>query len=221
MENTLGEKKLDAHFLVTVGIVWGLAEAGLGLAIRACNHQITGSVMTAVALFFLATAFQGTKKKSGLWLLLAIVLAVKSLDLVLLNLPNPGGAVLNPMYAFVTEVFAFWLLISVMDKKDSNAATNAVMGGLMALVAVNLFPYAGYISGSPACAIGGYPESLYYAPIAVGLAAVTVPLGLWVGEKVKNSLTATTFRFSVNFAFDAISTVALIGVLCIDLFVRK
>lgn len=218
MENTVGEKNLDMRFFVTVGILWGLAEAGLGLAIRACNHEMTGSVMTAVALFFLATAFQFSQKKWGLWLILAIVLAVKSLDLVLLNLPNPRGAVLNPMYAFVTEVFAFWLIVSVMEKRTAETfPTRAVMGALMALVAINLFPCVGYISGAPACAKAGYPVALYYAPISVGLSAVTVPVGLLVGEKAKTLLASTTLSFSAGIALNVISAVALAAVISIEL----
>jgi len=59
------------------------------------------------------------------------------------------------------------------------------MGGMAALLAVNLFPLVKYVTGVPACVVPGtgYPLSLYYAPLAVFLSFLTVPLGAWVGVK--------------------------------------
>ena len=60
------------------------------------------------------------------------------------------------------------------------------MGGMSALLAVNLFPLVKYVTGVPACVYPGtgYPLSLYYAPLAVFLSFVTVPLGILVGTKI-------------------------------------
>jgi hypothetical protein len=54
-------------------------------------------------------------------------------------------------------------------------------------LAVNLFPLVKYATGIPACVFPqtGYPLSLYYAPVAVFLSGLTLPLGLWVGARIK------------------------------------
>ena len=43
------------------------------------------------------------------------------------------------------------------------------------------------MTGIPACVFPGtgYLLSLYYAPLAVSLSLVTVPLGLWAGAQVE------------------------------------
>jgi hypothetical protein len=59
-------------------------------------------------------------------------------------------------------------------------------GALAALVAVNLFPLVKFATGIPACVVAGtgYPQALYYAPFAIGLALITVPLGFLAGEGI-------------------------------------
>src|SRR4030065_519775 len=54
------------------------------------------------------------------------------------------------------------------------------------LLVLNLFPLVRFATGIPACVYPGtgYPLSLYYAPIAVGLSFLTVPLGFWIGEQI-------------------------------------
>jgi hypothetical protein len=57
---------------------------------------------------------------------------------------------------------------------------------LSALVAVNLFPLVKFATGVAPCVTGtSYPLSLYYAPIAVALSALTVPLGVRAGAALR------------------------------------
>ena len=65
-------------------------------------------------------------------------------------------------------------------------AGRGLLGGLTALIAVNVFPLVKFATGIPACVVPGtaYPLSLYYAPIAIGVSLFTVPLGWLAGERL-------------------------------------
>jgi hypothetical protein len=177
-------------YILMLGAVWGFAEAALGAGLRTCASVVSGSIMTAVALFFISTAWALTRRAMTLALLVAVVSLMKMFDAVLLSLPFRHGAVANPIFAFWTEVFAFLMIFAVMKSAFSQRrAGQAVLGGLAALLAVNMFPLVRYATGIPACVVPGtgYPLSLYYAPIACGLSLVAVPLGFWTGEKLLNA----------------------------------
>ena len=72
---------------------------------------------------------------------------------------------------------------SVISKALAGKALGqGLAGGLSALVAINLFPLVKFATGVAPCVTGtAYPLSLYYAPIAVGLSFLTVPLGARAG----------------------------------------
>ncbi len=191
-EVSMSTKPVASHFpyVLMLGAVWGFAEAALGAGLRTCASVVSGSIMTAVALFFISTAWTLTRRVITLVLIVAVVSLMKMFDAVLLSLPFRHGAVANPIFAFWTEVFAFLMIIAVMKTTFSQRRTGqAVLGGLAALLAVNVFPLVKYATGIPACVVPGrsYPLSLYYAPIAIGLALLAVPLGFWAGEKVLNA----------------------------------
>ncbi|MGQ9671976.1 MAG: hypothetical protein ACUVV5_02445 [Candidatus Aminicenantales bacterium] len=183
------EKHLPSSFsaILMIGAVWGLAEAALGVGLKACASSISGSVMTAVALFFISSAWVLSRRIINLVWLLIIVSLIKIFDAWLLSLPIRHGAVANPIFAFWTECLAFVLMIGVIKTRLLEKKTGqAILGGLSALVAVNLFPFVKYATGIPACVLPGtgYPLSLYYAPLAVGASIVTVPLAFLLSEKV-------------------------------------
>jgi len=80
------------------------------------------------------------------------------------------------------------VLISIfIEKRKQKIGSQALLGAMAALLAVNLFPLVKYATGIPACVVQGtgYPLSLYCAPLAVFLSSVTVPLGLWAGVKIR------------------------------------
>lgn len=173
--------------IIMLGAIWGLAEAGLGLGLQKCASLASGSIMTAVALFFIAATWVLTRHVIGLFIAVFLVTLIKMFDAFLLSLPLRHGAVANPIFAFWTEALTFLVIVLVIKESLAHKKTGqAVLGGLAALGAVNLFPLVRFATGIPACVFPGtnYPLSLYYAPFAIGLSFLTVPLGFWVGEKV-------------------------------------
>jgi len=169
--------------VLVLGSLWGLSEAGLGMYLRQCASTVSGSVMTGAALFFMAAAWAISPRVRTLALMVALAAGFKLFDALLLGLPVLHGAIGNPIFAIVMEGAAFALILSVVSKSVAgSAAGQGLAGGLSALVAVNLFPLVKYATGVAPCVTGtSYPLALYYAPIAVALAAVTVPAGLRVG----------------------------------------
>jgi len=175
-------------FLVICGAVWGLAEAALGLALGNCARLASGSLMTGVALFFISAAWVRTRRFTGPALVVALALAFKLFDAFLLGLPIKHGAIANPMFAFVAEGLAFLVIIPFLAEAwKRKAAGQAFLGGISALLAVNLFPLVKFATGVPACVFPGSttPLSLVYAPLAVGVSLITVPLGFIVAAKAE------------------------------------
>jgi hypothetical protein len=184
-------KKLSGKHLgivVMLGAVWGLSEAALGMGLRSCASAVSGSVMTGVALFFIAACWVISQSWRGVALLVIIASLFKLFDALLLSLPILHGAVANPIFAFVMEGIAFLIIVSLVKGTLKKTTSQALTGGLSALVAVNLFPLVKFATGIPACVAAGtgYPLSLYYAYIAVALSLITVPLGSMVGEKMRS-----------------------------------
>jgi hypothetical protein len=145
--------------------------------------------MTGVALFFMAGAWVLSRRMVSIALLVLIASIFKLFDAFFLSLPIRHGAVANPIFAFVMEGVAFLVLIWIFNEKlRQKTAGQALFGGLAALLAVNLFPLVKHATGIPACVVPGtgYPLSLYYAPLAVLISAISVPLGFFVGSKIKN-----------------------------------
>lgn len=181
--------KSHLGFVVMLGAVWGLSEAALGMGLRSCTSFVSGSLMTGVALFFIAASWVVSRRILGVALLIVIACLFKMFDAFLLSLPVLHGAVANPIFAFIMEGAAFLVLITIINKKlKQKKAGQAILGGLTALLAVNLFPLVKYATGIPACVFPGtgYPLSLYYAPLAVSLSLVTVPLGFLVGAQIES-----------------------------------
>lgn len=215
--------KSHLGFVVILGAVWGLSEAALGMGLRSCASFVSGSLMTGVALFFIAASWVVSRRILGVALLIVIACLFKMFDAFLLSLPVLHGAVANPIFAFIMEGAAFLVLITIINAKlKQKKAGQAILGGLAALLAVNLFPLVKYATGIPACVFPGtgYPLSLYYAPLAVSLSLVTVPLGFLVGAQIEAFETkfegATLSRKLRYFA----SPVTLILCLAIVLLIR-
>jgi hypothetical protein len=123
--------------------------------------------------------------------LLVVASAFKLFDAYLLHLPVLHGAIANPMFAFGMEVVALVFLFKIIDTGLlQKPYGKMILGGLAALVAVNLFPLVGHVTRIPACVYPGttYPLALYYAPIAVGISAATCPLGMAAGESLARVL---------------------------------
>ena len=186
------------NLCVAAGSLWGLGEAGLGMHLRGtCAYGMTGSIMTGLAIFFVSVGLASSRKVTGLLVMFGLAVAFKFLDAYLLHLPVLHGAVINPIFAFATEVLAFAFLFHVLDAQlKAKRHGQALLGGLSALVAVNLFPFVGHFTGISACVAAGttYPLSLYYAPLAVGLSMVSCPLGWELGTGLANTFTEEKAR---------------------------
>ncbi len=170
--------------VLALGSLWGLSEAALGMFLRQCASTMSGSIMTGAALFFLAAAWAVSPRVKTIAVMAGLAASFKLFDALLLGLPVLHGAIGNPIFAIVMEGAAFVLIMSVVSRSLAGKALGrGLSGGLAALVAVNLFPLVKHATGITACVTGtGYPLSLYYAPIAVALSALTVPLGLLAGQ---------------------------------------
>jgi hypothetical protein len=190
MNATNAKPRLDV--LLALGALWGMSEATMGMYLRGtCASAMSGSLMTGGALFFIAAGLSYSQRLYSALLLLLVASAFKLLDAYLLHLPFLHGAVANPIFAFLTEVAALVFLFKILDSRLlAKSYGRMLLGGLAALVAVNLFPLVGYVTRIPACVYAGtnYPLSLYYAPIAVGVSALTCPLGMAAGERLARVL---------------------------------
>ena len=173
--------------ILVLGGLWGLSEAALGMYLRQCASTVSGSVMTGAALFFLAAAWTISPRLTTAAAMVAVAASFKLFDALLLGLPILHGAIGNPIFAIVMEGAAFALIVSVVSKALAGKAVGqGVVGALGALVAVNLFPLVKFATGVAPCVTGtSYPLSLYYAPIAVALSALTVPLGALAGGALR------------------------------------
>jgi len=188
-EECMSQKMPSPQFanVIMLGAVWGFAEAGLGLGLQRCAALTSGSIMTGVALLFIATAWVLTRRAAGVLLMVGLVTIMKLFDAQLLSLPIRHGAVANPIFAFWVEALAFLVFVAVIKEKLAlKRQGQALLGAGTALLAVNIFPLVKFATGIPACVVKGtgYPLSLYYAPIAIGLSLLTVPAGFWLGERV-------------------------------------
>jgi len=187
------EKKVPKYYLsyiIILGAVWGLSEAALGMGLRSCASLFSGSIMTGVALFFIASSWYLTQNVLSIAFLVILTSLIKMFDALLLSLPLQHGAVANPIFAFFMEGIAFLFLIYIFNQKLKNKSSGqALLGGMTALLAVNLFPLVKFATGIPACVVAGtsYPLSLYYAPIAVAISILTVPTGAWMAKKIKSA----------------------------------
>jgi hypothetical protein len=185
------DKTISRSYLgvaVMLGSVWGLSEAALGMGLRSCASLVSGSLMTGVALFFIAAGWVAGRRVSQVVLLVIIASLIKMFDALLLSLPIRHGAVANPIFAFFMEGLGFLVLAAIFKGTLVNKkAGRAILGGGSALVAVSLFPLVRLVTGIPACVYPGtrIPLSIYFAPVAIGLSVLTVPLGFWAGEKFK------------------------------------
>jgi hypothetical protein len=204
------EKSISRSHLaiaVILGSVWGLSEVMLGAGIKACAHTVSGSLMTGVALFFIAAAWVSTKSYHIPILVIIIACLFKLFDAVLLSLPVMHGAIGNPIFAFLLEGFAILLLIAVFRKQSwQKRSSRALLGAGSALIAVAMFPLVKYATGIPACVYPAtaVPLSIFFAPIAILFSAFTVPIAFVAGERIKKISTkeipGSVFRLTGSLA---------------------
>lgn len=209
--------------VIILGSVWGLAEAALGLGLHKCASLASGSIMTAAALFFIAASWIVSRRAAGVALAVGICTVIKLFDAMLLSLPVKGGAVANPIFAFWTEGLAFLVVFGILQVSPAQKKTGLATGGALAgLAAANLFPLVRLATGIPACVYPGTqtPLALYYLPFAVGLSALTVPLGFWAGRGLTLSAERAAALDSLPIARRLAPSAALALSLLIIAFIR-
>ena len=165
--------------IVVLGSAWGVAEAGLGLSLNACAKLVSGSIMTGVAVFFLASARLRARSARGPLLAASLALGFKLFDAALLGLPLRHGAVANPMFAFVVEAAAVILFFAVLGRTaEAGIRGRVLLGGCAAGLSALAFPLVNLATGVPACLVPGsaVPLSVAFAPLAIAAGAGAVPL---------------------------------------------
>ncbi len=219
MNKTLSKSYLG--IVVVFGSIWGLSEAALGMGLRSCAASVSGSLMTGAALFFLAAGWMVSRKVSGVFLMVLIASFFKMFDALLLSLPLRHGAIGNPIFAFFVEAVAFVIIVSIIrERMIRKPAGQALLGGLSAVLAANLFPLVKYATGVPACAVAGtgYPLSLYYIHFAVLVSMMTVPLGIWVGQRARSyesRLREIPTKTRLDFILSPVSLIICLAILVV------
>ncbi len=199
--------------ILVLGSLWGLSEAALGMYLRQCASTVSGSLMTGAALFFLAAGWAVSPRVQTVAGMALMACLFKLFDALLLGLPVLHGAVANPIFAIVMAGAAFFLIASVL-RRDllGKLGGQGLAGGLAALAAVNVFPLVGFATGIAACKVPGtgIPLALYYAPIAIALAALTVPAGMRAGAALSTlEGRAAAGSRALRWASPAVSALAL------------
>jgi hypothetical protein len=110
-------------YVVLFGSAWGLAECALGAGLKACASSISGSVMTAVALFFIAAAWIVGRKAANVALLVAVAIGFKMFDALLLGLPLRSGAITHPVFAFVLEGVGFLVAGALLMRSRKHSSS--------------------------------------------------------------------------------------------------
>lgn len=203
--------------VILLGTLWGVSECLLGLYLRRCASLTSGSLMTAVALFFLVAGWNISRSRFAIAAMVVVASVFKLTDALLLSLPLQHGAVANPVFAFLVEGFSLWLIITFFsDAWRLKLIGQAVAGAFSALLAVNLFPLVRYATGIPACVVPGtqFPLSLYYAPLAVSLSALSFPLGILTAKALEYATKKSWLKsISPGLARLAATTLFVIGII--------
>ena len=186
----MNKKLTKTHIAIALilGSVWGFGEVILGVGLKACASMMSGSLMTGVALFFIAAAWVSTR--NHLTPILAVIVAslLKLLDAYLLSLPVMSGAIGNPIFAFILEGLAFIGIILILKNvKWEKTSSRALLGAGSALIAVAMFPLVKFATGVPACVYANtaIPLSIFFGPVAIAFSAITVPLGFLAGKRLE------------------------------------
>ncbi len=170
--------------VLVLGSLWGLSEAALGMYLRQCASTVSGSVMTGAALFFLAAAWAVSPRLRTAAVMVGMAAGFKLFDALLLGLPvlhgaigNPdlrhrhGGSGLRPYRQRRQQVHRREARRSGPRRRPRRRSSRSTS-----------FRSSSIATGVAPCVTGtSYPLSLYYAPIAIGLSVLTVPLGLRAG----------------------------------------
>jgi len=209
--------------VIMLGAVWGLSEAALGMYLKRCASHVSGSLMTGVALLFIAASWIISRRILGVALLIIIASLIKMFDALLLGYPILHGAIANPIFAFITTGVAFVILVMIIRERWAQKAPGqALTGGMAALMAANMFPLVKFATGIPACVVPGtgFPLSLYYIHYAILVSIMTVPAGFWIGARIEKFAAKSPDSRAVKRLNYVLSPAILVGCLIIVALIR-
>jgi hypothetical protein len=182
--------KSDLGIALILGSIWGLSEAALGFGLHRCAVNMSGSLMTGVALFFICTSWVATRRLYIPIVTVLIACLFKLFDAVLLDQQIISGSVANPIFGFLTEGLASIFLIAILtERRLTKRYSRVMLGAGSALIAICLFPLVKFVTGIPAClyASTSIPLSIFFGPVAIGFSAITVPMAFPAGEKIRGA----------------------------------
>jgi len=187
---TTSAVKSNLGIIVAVGSVWGLTEFAAGIGLQKCATLFTGAILTGLAFFWVSFIWSITRKLLPVLIIVSMAVLFKLLDALLLPVAWNHGSILNPVYAFVTILVGFSLLILLFKNQFSSKLRNRILlGAGAAIIAAAMFPLVRFATGSAACfyASSNIPLAIYTAPVAIVISMITVPLGyraaLWYTGK--------------------------------------
>ena len=217
MHNSPSNGSLSFRFLLVLGLAWALVEVAFGSVLKAgCPRGMTGSVLTGTAMLFISAAWH-TRARAAVLVPLALAVVGKAVGAAALGRPVLGGAVLNPGYAYVMEVVALVAVVGLVGQRRMARLPAAALAGAGAgLAAPLLFLPVGMFTGAKACthAATGLPLAVVYAPLAVAISAVTVPLGRTLALRVQAWIRADRpYRVRPGVALNLASAVALLALI--------
>jgi hypothetical protein len=180
--------------IIMIGSVWGLVEATVGIGLRgSCARFLSGSLLTGTSLLFFSCAYTLSRRLLFVAMLPVIAGLFRLYAGLLLRQPIISGAVANPLYAFFMEALAFCAVIYLIKRSHVTSVFGGSLAGMTAAVlAANLFLPVKWVTGIPACVVPGtsFPLCIWGLPVAVGVAAVSTPLGLALGAWLRRWLLA-------------------------------
>ena len=184
----MDRKPLLSHpgWIIALGSVWGLSEAAMGMGLQRCAAAASGSIMTGVALFFIAGAWMLSRSGLGIACVVIVASLFKAFDAWLLSVSLFSGTIANPIFAFIIQGAVFWMIVTLLSRLIATKGGRITTGCLAAFGASLLFPLVKLATGISACLYPGtkLPLSVVFGPLAMIISALSVPAGLRLGERL-------------------------------------
>jgi hypothetical protein len=171
--------------ILAVGSVWGLTEFLFGLGLQKCAALYTGAILTGLAFFWLSFTWSISRSLVPVLIIVGMAVLFKFLDALLLRQAWNHGSIINPIWAFLTVMTGFVVLILLFRNLFTRKLLYRILiGAGAAVIATALFPLARFTTGNPACmyAATNIPLVIFTAPVAILISMVTVPLGFNVAH---------------------------------------
>jgi hypothetical protein len=196
------ERRTKLWLAIGIGALWGFIEIGIGALFHNTAFQVIhGSLMTGLVALCLSFGFFLIGRSGYLLLSFLIVMLFKLLDAWLLHVPVVHQFMDNAIFGILLELVVFSLLFSIISRRWLEKPSHQSLAGIAyAIPAAGLFPIVKIFTGNSACTLAGsgIPRALYYAPLAIILSALMLPLGAMIGKKLNRYLLANPAPVSLK-----------------------